>query len=376
MHGEFKTSRDAGYSLLELMVSMAVMMVITGAVFALIGGSIRFANSAFHMTEAEQTLRAAHELINRDLTSAGDGLKSIGTMTVPLGFATNYLTRTTVVDTTSDPNHHQLGLLTSDDAIPANTAIAQAAPAANFLANTDRISMLIQDKTFNNGNSVTLLAGKITVAGSNTNINVGAANIGLFQVGEIYAVVSQSSAAFGIISTINAGANTIVMTNGDGFGLNQTGGLAPISTVSVVISPANVSTQNTSIIRLQIIQYYVTDTNFLMRRVFGIKGGGFTETPVAEHVTNLQFRYTTNLPDANGFVTQPVRVVSTPLQQSSVREVETTIAVETLRAVNKVTNSNSASTICGVNPNGKQNICSTTATTVRNLQFGANAREQ
>lgn len=375
MYGECKANRNAGYSLLELMVSMGVMMVITGAVFALMGGSIRFANSTFHMTEAEQSLRAAHELINRDLTSAGDGLKSIGTMTVPLAFATNYLTRTTVVDS-ADPNHHQLGLVTSDDAIPAYTTIAQAAPAANFLANTDRISMLIQDKTFNNGNSVTLLAGKITVAGSNTNINVGAANIGLFQVGEIYAVVSQSSAAFGIISTINAGTNTIVMTNGDGFGLNQTGALSPISAVSVVLPPANVSTQNTSIIRLQIIQYYVTDTNFLMRRVFGIRGGGFTETPVAEHVTNLQFRYTTNLPDANGFVSQPVRVVSTPLQQSSVREVETTIAVETLRAVNNVTNSNSTSTICGANPNGKQNVCSTTATTVRNMQFGANAREQ
>jgi type II secretory pathway pseudopilin PulG len=373
VYGEFKTNRNAGYSLLELLVSLGVMMVITGAVFALMGGSIRFANSAFHLTEAEQSLRAAHELINRDLTSAGDGLKSIGTMTVPLSFATNYLTRTTVVDTTADPNHHQLGLVTSDDAIPANTTIAQASPAANFLANTDRISMLIQDKTFNNGNSVTLLAGKITVSGSNTNINVGATNIGLFQVGEIYAVVSQSSAAFGIISSISAGTNTIVMTNGDGFGLNQTGGLAPISAVSVVLSGA--STQNTSIIRLQIIQYYVTDTGFLMRRVFGVKGGSFTETPVAEHVTNLQFRYTTNLPDANGFVTQPVRVVSTPLQQSSVREVETTIAVETLRAVNAVTNSNSISTICGANPNGKQNICSTTATTVRNMQFGANARE-
>jgi type II secretory pathway pseudopilin PulG len=368
MYEEIKTNRDAGYSLLELMISMGVMMVITGAVFALIGSSLRFANSAFHMTDAEQSLRAAHELINRDLTSAGDGLKSIGTITVPLSFASNYLTGTTVVDS-ADPTHHQLGLLTSHDAIPAYTAIAQASPAADFLANTDRISMLIQDKTFNNGSSVTLLAGKISVSGSNTNINVGSANLGLFQVGEIYAVVSQSSAAFGIISSINAGSNTIVMSNGDGFGLNETGANAPISAVSVVLS--GVSTQNASIIRLQIIQYYVNSTGFLMRRVFGVRGGSFNETPVAEHVTNLQFRYTTNLSDSNGFVTQPVRVISTPIQQSAVREVETTIAVETVKAVNKVTNANA-----NTSANGKQMIQTTTATTVRNMQFGANAREQ
>jgi hypothetical protein len=112
-------------------------------------------------------------------------------------------------------------------------------------------------------------------------------------------------------------------------------------------------------------------SGLLMRRIFGIRGGGFTETPVAEHVTNLQFRYTTNLSDANGFVTQPVRVISTPVQQSAVREVETTIAVETVHAVNTVINANANNS-----DNGKQIIQTTTATTVRNLQFGANAREQ
>lgn len=368
MYAHLKTDREAGYSLLELLVSLGVMLIIVGAAFALIGGSLRFANSTFYMTDAEQSLRAAHESINRDLTSAGDGLKSIGNITVPLSFASNYLTETTIVDS-SDLTHHQLGVLTTDDAIPASTAVPQSSPATNFLPDSDRVSMLIQDKTFNAGNAVTLLAGKITVSGSDTNINVGAANIGLFQTGEVYAIVSKSSAAFGIISTINTVANTIVMTNGDGLGLNQTGSTAPISKVSVVI--AGVSTQNASIIRLQIIQYYVNSSGLLMRRIFGIRGGGFTEAPVAEHVTNLQFRYTTNISDANGFITQPVTLISTPIQQSSLREVETTIAVETVRAVNKVTNANANSSA-----NGKQIIQTTTATTVRNLQFGANAREQ
>jgi type II secretory pathway pseudopilin PulG len=368
MYADFKTGREAGYSLVELMVSLGVMLIIVGAAFALIGGSLRFANSAFYMTDAEESLRAAHESINRDLTSAGYGLKTIGNMTVPLSFANDYLTQTPIVDS-SDPNHHQLGLLTADDAIPADTAVSQSSPAMNFLPNSDRVSMLVQDQTFNSGNVVTLLAGKITVSGSTTNINVGAANIGLFQVGEIYAVVCKSSAAFGIITDINTLTNTLVMANGDGLGLNQTGTTAPISKVSVVIG--GVSTQNASIIRLQIIQYYVNSNGLLMRRVFGIRGGGCTEAPVAEHVTNLQFRYNASTSDANGFVTQPVTLISTPLQQASLREVETTIGVETVHAVNIVTNANANSSA-----NGKQIIQTTTATTVRNLQFGANAREQ
>jgi hypothetical protein len=106
-----------------------------------------------------------------------------------------------------------------------------------------------------------------------------------------------------------------------------------------------------------------------MRRVFGVKGAGFTETPIAEHVTNLQFRYMTNLSDVNGFVQQPLVVISSPLQQSSIRQVETTIECETVRAVNKITNANANNSA-----NGKQTISITTVTSVRNLQFGSNAR--
>ena len=369
MYSNAKLKQQAGYSMIELLIGMGILMVIVGATMAIVSGSLKFSHATFYVTDAEESLRTAHELINRDLTSAGDGLKSIGTITVPLSFASNWLTRTTVVDS-SDPTHHQLGLVTSDDAIPVNTAVPSASPAATFRENTDRISMLIQDKDFNNGingSSISLLPGKITVVGTTTNLLVGATNIGLFQTGEIYAILSQNSCAFGTVTSVNASTNTVVMANGDAFGLNQTGTTAPFTTVSGIVGGA--STQNVSVIRLKIIQYYVTSTGMLMRRVFGIRGAGFTETPIAEHVTNLQFRYMTNLSDSNGFVQQPVRVVNTPVQQSSVREVETTIEVETVRAVNKVTNANA-----NTSANGKQTISVTTATTVRNLQFGSNAR--
>jgi|SRR5882724_289885 len=367
MWPKHKLQNQAGYSMVELLVSLGMTIVISAASFALFGSSMKFANATFHITDAEQSLRNAHEVMNRDLTTAGDGLRGIGTITAPLTFVNTFLTRTPVT-CGSDPNYPCIGIVTSDDNIPTATAVPKASVAVNFQPNSDRISMLTRDTTFNNGNGVSVLAGKITVSGSNTLINVGSTNIGLFQANEIYAIVSQNSAAFGVVTGVNSGTFVITLANNDGgFGLNQTTSTAPISVVSGVTSGA--STQNVSILRYQIIQYFVDANGLLIRRVFGVSGGSFLDSVVAEHLTNLQFRYLTNLADANGFVKQPSRVLASSTEQSALREVETAIGVETARAVNAVTNVNSSSNACGGSPNGKQSICSTTATTVRNLQF-------
>jgi hypothetical protein len=327
------------------------MTIVTGAAFALIGSSIKFSSATYNLTDTEQGLRTAHEVVNRDLTTAGDGLKGIGTIQVPKAFVQNYLTQTPVV-ISSSPNYVNMALVTSDDNVPANTAVPQATPAANVLSGSDRLTLLTQDYT-SFPQPVTVLAGKITTSGSNTNIVVAATDIGKFQAGEMYALLAQNSAAFFVISSVNSSTNTLTVTNGDVYSINQTGSGTPINVVS-----SNGAAPST-IVRIQIIHFFVNANNLLVRRVFGVKGTTFVDSVIAEHVTNLQFRYLVNLTDANGFVPQPVRQLSTSQQQLAVREVETTIAVETLRAVNAVTANNT----------GKQVISSVTATTVRNLQF-------
>jgi type II secretory pathway pseudopilin PulG len=347
-----KLNRQAGFSMVELLISIATMTVVTGAAFALLGGSIKFTNATFHITDAEQSLRTAHEIINRDLTTAGNGLRGVSNIWVPRAFVANYLT---LIPDATDPN--SLALVVSDDNVPGTTVVAQSNPTRNVLDGSDRITMLTQDTSFNTGNAVSLFAGQITVSGSNTNIAVGVANIGLFQVGEIYAVSTQNGIAFGVITSINTTSNTLIMSNGDVYGLNQNSSNppAPIYTVAGLATGPSVAA---SIIRMQIIHYYVNANNLLIRRVFGVKGAGFVDSVIAEHVTNLQFRYLLNKKDPNGFVPQPARQVP-PADRTTVREVETTIAVETVRAINVITNSD----------NGHQKISTTTATTVRNLQF-------
>ncbi len=351
MNPNRKLNRQHGFSMIELMISLATMTIVVGAAFSLIGSSIKFSSATYNLTDSEQGLRTAHEVINRDLTTAGDGLKGIGTIQVPKAFVQNYLTQTPVV-ISSSPNYVNMALVTSDDNIPANTAVAQATPAANVLTGTDRLTLLTQDNV-GFPQPVTVLAGKITQASPNTSIVVAATDIGKFQAGEVYALVAQNSAAFFVISSVNSSTNTLTVTNGDTYSINQTGSGTPINVVS------SNGTLPSTIMRIQLIHYFVNANNLLIRRVFGVKGTTFVDNVIAEHVTNLQFRYLVNLVDANGFVPQPVRQLSTSQQQLAVREVETTIAVETLRAVNAVTANNT----------GKQVISSTTATTVRNLQF-------
>lgn len=349
MHSKHKPRHQEGFSLMELLVSMAAMAIITGAAFALIGSSLRYSGATFQMTDLEQSLRTANEMVNRDLITVGDGLKGIGTIQVPKAFVQTYLTQSPVVDA-SNPNYVNLALVTSDDAVPANTAVAQASPAVNVLPNTDRLTLLTQDSSFT---PVTVLAGKISFSTPNTNIVVPASETSRFQVGEIYALVAQNSAAFFVISGVNSSTNTLTATNGDVYSINQTGSGTPINVVTTN------GTAPSTIMRLQITHYFTNSSNLLVRRVFGVRGATFVDSVVAEHVTNLQFRYLTNLTDANGFVPQPVRQLSTSQQQLAVREVETTLALETARAVNPVS----------ANNNGRQVVSSTTATTVRNLQF-------
>jgi len=344
-----KFNRHDGFSMLELLISLATTTIVVGAAFALIGSSLKFATATYGTTDSEQGLRTAHEVINRDLTTAGDGLRGIGMIQVPKDFVQNYLTQTPVL-LSSNPNYVNMALVTSDDAVPANIAVPQASPAANVQTNSDRLTILTQDQNFS---SVTVLAGKVTVSTPNTNIVVPTGKIGQFQAGEIYAIVAQNSAAFFVVSSVNSSTNTLTITNGDTYSINQTGTGTPINVVT------SNGTAPSTIIRLQIIQYFANSNNLLIKRVFGVKGSAFVDNVIAEHVTNLQFRYLVNLTDANGFVPQPVRQLSTSQQQLAVREVEATVAVETARAVNAVSANNT----------GTQVISSTTATSVRNLQF-------
>jgi type II secretory pathway pseudopilin PulG len=346
-HRDHKNSGQ-GFSLLELLVAVTLMIVITGAMFALMRDSVKSSNATLEMSDGQQSCRTAQEYINRDLMNAGDGLNSINNIRVPEDFVRNYLTVNPITDPAT-PGFVNLGLITSDNNVPANTVVLGTAPAVQVRSApdvTDRISILQLDRNFV---PITLAAGAINPTNGLTAVST--TDISKFSVGEIYFI---SSAAGNIFVTITdrqdvGTANpSIVFAAGDSFGLNSVGAGGQLDVITAG------ATLPTSISRMKIIHYYINSNGLLMRRVFGVRNAGFAESVIAEHVVSLQFRYFLNLRDANGNVVQPEVQLTTSQQQVETRQVEVSLTVETPHTLQ----------------NGqRQKISMTTSTSVRNMQF-------
>src|SRR6185295_2278204 len=119
MNDSAAKKNQSGFSMVELCVAMAVMAIITGAVFSLMRDSMKVGTTTYEMTDAQQSLRNAQEYINRDLINVGDGLNSISRILVPRTFVTGYLA-VNPFDYSSTPGYVDLALINSDNNVPAS----------------------------------------------------------------------------------------------------------------------------------------------------------------------------------------------------------------------------------------------------------------
>lgn len=348
-HGS-KSSNQEGFSIIELMVALVVMLIVAGVVFALMRDSLKVTVATYELTDAQESLRTAQEFVNRDLLNAGDGLKSLSTIRLPQAFVTTYLTATPVTDPAT-PGIINLGIITSQNNAAA-TAVPQASPAATYSVGTDRQTILQIDSSFT---QVALPAASINATGSTITIPI-AYPLSNFTPGEIYFLTSGDGGTFAAIRSIDTTNRRLDFSNGDPYGLNLTGASGHIKTISAA------GTLATSLQRIKMVHYYVKSNGMLMRRVFGAKCSptpaacaGFRESPVAEHIINVQFNYSMATTDASGNVVPSTSAtLTTSEQQIAVRQVEVKITAETPKAVQ----------------NGqKQQLTTTTSTSIRNMQF-------
>jgi hypothetical protein len=332
-----------------LLISLTIMILVMASVMSLCRDSFRISVTTYELADAQESLRTAQEYINRDLVTAGDGMRGLSIPCVSLAFVSNYLTK--------NPSNNVCGaslvnlpMIHSDNDVPAATTIINAIPTATVRVNpstptdtglTDRIVILQRDANFT---PISVAANAITNRG--LNVAVPAVGYASVNVGEIYFITSAVGSTFATI-TAKAGT-TLTFAAGDTYGLNAPGAGGPLDLVS------GGGLQSASIVRMRIISYCVTDAGLLLRRVFGVGGGvGFTDSVIAEHVRNVQFRYVLG-PNAAGLITQPVAQLTNSNQQGAVRQVEVTVTTETVHP----------------DGNGKVDTISVTTTTgLRNLQF-------
>jgi len=338
------TNNQKGFSVLEMTLAVAVMLILTAGIVSLMKSSMNIAAANYEMTDAQENLRTSQEYINRDLMNAGDGLKSISVVRLPQTFVTSYLTLNPIIDPLDGmpTGIINFGILTSDNNVPGTTNVTGASPAATVRAGTDRQTIIEIDPQF-----VPITPSAISSDGITVTLPTGT-NMTPFTIGEIYYLGSASGGTFGTVTNKNATSRTLTFGTGDTFGLNLAGTSNNIKVIS------NSGLLSTSLQRIMIIHYYINSSNFLVRRVFGVAGVGFRDSIIAEHVLNVQYNYSLETTDAAGNVVQPTATLSSKAERLGVRSVEVTVTVETPHTLHN---------------NARSQLATTTSTSMRNMQF-------
>ena len=113
---------EAGFSLVELLIAMVVTLIVTGAVFGLMmGGQTAFRREP-DLTDRQQNIRMAMDIIQRDITTAGMGLPPSTQV-----FTDGLDDVTAGVPTPTGGNPDELEMLGSDGSCPSLWICEQSA---------------------------------------------------------------------------------------------------------------------------------------------------------------------------------------------------------------------------------------------------------
>jgi len=300
--------RESGFSLVELMVAMAVMILIVAATVRILTDAINTVSAMGLMADTQENLRVGMNYMVRDLSQAGDGIPQTG-ISIPSG--------TIVWPGTSGDFPAAwtalYGISPGYEQGPTTTVSGQA---------TDTVTLLYADNTLQDSSfapnhwlnefpvnvAATCPHGSITTSGAsptqtvtitfdgtncinvftegNTSLNIGdlillqnnAGSCGGQTTGlgstSCDASNPSSSTALRVITAISTAGNSITFAPGDAFGLN--GGTLPGGTITAT--------------RIWMISYFINNSNtqlpLLMREV-NLKGA----VAVSQVIENLQFFY-------------------------------------------------------------------------------------
>jgi Tfp pilus assembly protein PilW len=293
-----------GFSMLELMISSAIFIIVVLATFKLLETA---RDARFTTTERAALLRTARtalDTMGHDLVNSGVGYPNNGA-TVPNGLIATILGQTY---TDSDTNYDWLTPTVAGDGINAVNSV-----------NTDQISVIYLDNTFNSGSALSISSA--TTASSWMTINTAqSSNNSVCTAGDLYIITGSSGSALGWLTGTNS-TDKLVFANTDPLNINQPS--AANGVLSSITYPA-------SAMKVKWIRYYVATDGTLYRREYGAPASrigngattsvtGYLDSPIADNVKDLQIKYT--LID-NTVVTSP-----TAAQNLNIRQVTVTITV-------------------------------------------------
>jgi prepilin-type N-terminal cleavage/methylation domain-containing protein len=338
--------REQGFSLIELLVSMAIVVIVVGIATVSLMQAEQATQGVAYEANTQENLRAGMHFIVRDLMQAGEGIPQ-GGISVPNNGATSTIFRPGAFapELTTFPNPAPIlpgftGGFLAMTAIAPGSVIGQDAKTVDpvsgavfdGLLKTDIINVLYADNSLVDaaGNflySFPLIQGSPAVPACN-NANSGSAALqaavfsptGLsvtidplcftmpgvtnpITVGNLIMFHNQNGTALEYVTTVVG--QTITFGAGDPAGLNQTG-LAK-GTVASLQNPGG-GFPPTTVTRVWLVSYYIDSTANpqhpqLIRQVNypgfpTVQAAVNPPQPIADNIENLTFSYDINQPGA------------------------------------------------------------------------------
>jgi len=302
----YKQNSRLGFTLLELMVSMALGLIVMASLASLFRTGMTSTMLVTQRAQTQMDMRAAMDLMVEDIGLAGAGLPT-GGIQLPTGAGSSAskfgceLGGTCHVPNFNYPTGNFLyGIIPGfSNGVEGNASIP-AAPAPRV---NDSITVIYADYNFpiweywacfptgSNGGSLALAPNPIYNPAP-TAIN-GAGGI---QAGDLIMVSGGGLTAIGEVTTAPT-VSGMIFANLDGLNVNQSGAnsgnLKAIQSAvgSCVVNPPTSSANTVGVYRIFAVTYYLTlpgggQSPRLMRQV-----NGLTPVPVADDIINLQFAY-------------------------------------------------------------------------------------
>jgi len=290
-----RSRNDAGFTLAEMLVAMALTAMVIGAAIETFNRAIGLFSTSRTVSETDETLQAAMSVMVRDFIQTGRGVP-LGGIPIPSGGGSSPVVR---------PGPGALTFAAGLTTVPAISPGGGLGPAV-IGPQTDIVNLFYADQTLNlsqfpltaispNGQTITVNAGT----------NIGGAT-GL-QVGDLILFSNAQGTALGMITQLPGGQN-VVLAPGDPLSINQPN--APQGTILNLQSAPGVYPPTTAT-RLWMITYYldnVTDptTPRLVRQI-----NDNAPLAIAMGAENLQLSY-----DFVDGVTNPANQKNTPVGNS------------------------------------------------------------
>ncbi len=318
------TKSQRGFSLLELMIAATLGVLLILAMTSLFKTGMTTTFTVTQRAETQQNMRAAIELLTKDIGLAGSGLPTGGMQLPTAGGAVkvscNYQNGTCYVPGGVYNANYMTGILPGFGNGVQNSAVIAAAPAAT----NDSITSIYCDYNFPLSNFTFAFPTTTTATATTINAAVTPNNVlapGGLNVGDLmlFTVTSagngttsqgtsavQTAAAVGEITGLTPGTPpTITFAPADSLNFNQAVGDA--NSLAYVIKNSMGGGTTVTACRLEAVTYFLqvpaaggtVQTPRLMRQVNALPA-----VAVADNIINLQFSYdvisaTTGLMNAN-----------------------------------------------------------------------------